>query len=222
MSKLSLQVILNQVDLALERYNKLRSRSQYDACSDQPDIEINEVLTILAATIDRLAPPGSRYLINAHEAIKRSGGTNPYLFTILPGILTALRNDYIAGHLQSLQEIIHAEVFSDFLEMATYLLEEGYKDPSAVLTGGVLEEHIRKLCEKNNIATIQGSKPIKADTLNAELVKANIYSKLDQKNVTAWLDLRNKAAHGKYNEYSKEQVALLIQSVRDFFSRNPA
>ena len=88
--------------------------------------------------------------------------------------------------------------------MSTYLLEEGYKDPSAVLTGSVLEEHIRKLCEKNNISIFQGIKPIKADALNAELVKANIYSKLDQKNVTAWLDLRNKAAHGKYNEYSKD------------------
>ncbi len=90
MSKLSLQVILNQVDSALEKYNKLRSRSKYDDCSDQPDIKINEALAILAATIDRLAPPGSRYLINANEAIKRSGGTNPYLFKILPGILTAL------------------------------------------------------------------------------------------------------------------------------------
>ena len=58
--------------------------------------------------------------------------------------------------------------------------------------------------------------------MNAELAGANVYSKLDQKNVTAWLDLRNKAAHGKYGEYTKEQVALLIQSVRDFITRNPA
>lgn len=58
--------------------------------------------------------------------------------------------------------------------------------------------------------------------MNADLAGANVYSKLDQKNVTAWLDLRNKAAHGKYGEYTKEQVALLIQSVRDFITRNPA
>ena len=38
----------------------------------------------------------------------------------------------------------------------------------------------------------------------------------------AWNDTRNKAAHGKYSEYTKDQVALLIQSVRDFITRNPA
>ena len=65
-------------------------------------------------------------------------------------------------------------------------------------------------------------RPVKADTLNAKLVKATIYSKLDQKNVTAWLDLRNKAAHGEYTEYTAEQVVLLISGVREFAARNHA
>ena len=47
------------------------------------------------------------------------------------------------------------------------------------------------------------------------------YNKLDQKSVTSWLDLRNKAAHGHYDQYSKEQVALMLQSVNEFMSRNP-
>ncbi|MGA2715977.1 MAG: hypothetical protein ABSG41_22980, partial [Bryobacteraceae bacterium] len=62
----------------------------------------------------------------------------------------------------------------------------------------------------------------KADLLNSELTAASVYSKLDQKSVTAWLDLRNKAAHGQYSEYAKEQVLLMIQSVRNFISRLPA
>ena len=86
----------------------------------------------------------------------------------------------------------------------------------------IAEERLRKLCDKNGIIVSQGGKPKKADALNAELAGANVYSKLDQKNVTAWLDLRNKAAHGKYIEYTKDQVALLIQSARDFITRNPA
>jgi hypothetical protein len=64
--------------------------------------------------------------------------------------------------------------------------------------------------------------PKKADTMNAELTKAMAYTKLDQKNVTAWLGLRNDAAHGNYNAYDKNQVVLLISSIRDFISRNPA
>lgn len=57
--------------------------------------------------------------------------------------------------------------------------------------------------------------------MNADLVKANVYNKLDQKQVTAWLDLRNKAAHGKYTGYSKEQVDLMIQGIINFMSRIP-
>lgn len=64
--------------------------------------------------------------------------------------------------------------------------------------------------------------PKKADLLNSELAAGNTYSKLDQKNITAWLDLRNKAAHGKYAEYTPEQVGLLIAGIRDFLTRNPA
>ena len=61
--------------------------------------------------------------------------------------------------------------------------------------------------------------PKKADKLNADLAKAEIYNKLDQKNITAWLDLRNKAAHGKYNDYDKEQVRLLLDGITGFMSR---
>jgi hypothetical protein len=58
--------------------------------------------------------------------------------------------------------------------------------------------------------------------MNADLASAGVYTKLDQKSVTAWLDLRNKAAHGEYAKYSQEQVGLLVSGVRDFIARNPA
>lgn len=58
--------------------------------------------------------------------------------------------------------------------------------------------------------------------VNADLAGARVYSSLDQKNVTAWLGLRNDAAHGHYNEYTGEQVALMLQGVRDFITRHPA
>ena len=110
-----------------------------------------------------------------------------------------------------------------FLEMAHQLLAEGYKDPAAVMAGSVLEEHLRQLCQKHDIPTEITKpgcpQPKKADALNADLAKKQVYNKLDQKNVTAWLDLRNKAAHGKYQEYTKEQVSLMLQSLSDFLVR---
>ena len=215
-------IIVAQIDALLERCNEIRKRSEFDnlALSDVPTDEATEIMTLVVAAIERFAPPNSRYIENLSQYLRHPTFT-PYFGTFV-GILKALRADYAAGNLQAITELIHADIFSDFLEMAEYLLEQGYKDPSAVITGSVLEEHLRKLCIKNGIAIIQGNRPKKADTINAELAAVNVFSKLDQKNITAWLDLRNKAAHGKYDEYSKEQVALLIQSIRDFITRHPA
>jgi hypothetical protein len=58
--------------------------------------------------------------------------------------------------------------------------------------------------------------------MNSEIAGAGVYTKLDQKSVTAWLDLRNKAAHGKYAEYTREQAALMLRGVMDFAARYPA
>ena len=142
------------------------------------------------------------------------------------GVVESLLNDLEAGYLSSLSEMIHGELFADFLERSEYLLNEGYKDAAAVITGGTLEAHLRQLCIKYKVDTevrsSTGVRPKKADFMNSDLAKASAYSKLDQKNVTSWLDLRNKAAHGEYDEYTKEQVSLFIGGVRDFITRNPA
>jgi hypothetical protein len=140
------------------------------------------------------------------------------------GILKAAKDESNKGWFVTVKGIISAEIFSDFLEMADYLLSEGYKDAAAVMIGSVLEEHLRQLCNKHGIPIeiIKNGKkePKKAATLNDELAGKSVYNKLDQKQVTAWLDLRNKAAHGKYNGYEKEQVELMHQGVMDFMSRN--
>lgn len=139
------------------------------------------------------------------------------------GILKAAKQEIDGGWLFTIKGIVSAEIFSDFLEMAEHLLKEGYKDAAAVMVGSVLEEHLRQLCLKNSIP-IEKDKdgkliPKKADLLNSELASVTIYNKLDQKSITSWLDLRNNAAHGKYSEYSKEQVEFMCQGVMNFMMR---
>lgn len=214
--------ILKQIDAVLEKYRQLRSRSQYDDCIDQPQTEITSVATLICDTVIRVAPRGSQYVESVKALTQKSGIDNPYIMPHIVGILKALRDAYEAGYLSNVEELIHADVFADFVEMAEYLLAEGYKDPAAVLTGSTLEEHLRKLSVRNGIAPTVAGRPKKSDQLNADLATQSVYSKLDQKSITAWLDLRNRAAHGKYGEYSKDQVGFLIQGVRDFMARNPA
>jgi hypothetical protein len=214
--------ILKQIAAQLDVWRAERARSKYDDLSDLGESETNLILTRLAATIDRLAPEGSRYKKNAHAVLQKYGESNAYNIPLLVGMLQALLADYEAGFLATVEELIHADIFGDFLEMSRYLLEEGYKDAAAVIAGGVLEEHLRKLCVRNNIATTASGRSKKADAMNSDLATAGAISKLDQKNVTAWLDLRNKSAHARYSEYSQQQVELLVQGIQDFITRVPA
>ena len=54
------------------------------------------------------------------------------------GILKAIKSEIDGGWLVTMKGIVSAEIFSDFLDMASHLLTEGYKDPAAVMIGSVL------------------------------------------------------------------------------------
>ncbi len=139
------------------------------------------------------------------------------------GVLEAVLDEIDKGWHKSVRGVVSAEVFSDFIEMANHLLDEGYKDAAAVMLGSTLEEHLRQLARENNVnieIEVKGKQSFKkADVLNTDLVKSEIYGKLDQKNVTAWLGLRNSAAHGKFDDYSLEQVIFFSQALNDFMAR---
>jgi hypothetical protein len=172
----------------------------------------------LAAAVDRLAPASSSYVREANTTVAIPGW---YSVVQLAGIVTALRDDYAAGYMTSVEGLIHADVFADFLEMAEELTSKGYKDAGAVIAGSVLEEHLRKLAAANGVSVHVGTAHKNADVINADLVKEGAYNKLEQKNVTAWLGLRNDAAHGSYGNYDKAMVEGLIRDVRDFMVRHP-
>jgi hypothetical protein len=157
------------------------------------------------------------------QMIERTKGHGSGHFDSACEILMAARGEVAGGWTRSLRSLITADIFSDFMDMGSYLLDEGYKDAAAVIIGSVLEEHLRQLAQSHGVSvevkTASASSPKKADRLNADLAGAEVYGKLDQKSITAWLDLRNKAAHGKYADYTKEQVRLMHQALLEFMAR---
>jgi hypothetical protein len=135
--------------------------------------------------------------------------------------------DVAAGFLQSIGELIHAELFGDFLEMAQHQLDQGYKDPAAIIAGSALEGQLRQMCKKVGLDVTYHDRdgealPKKASMLNAQLTRAEAHSKLDEQSVTAWLAVRNKAAHGQCDWYVIDQVRLMVDGVRDYIQRHPA
>jgi hypothetical protein len=109
--------------------------------------------------------------------------------------------------------------------MAAYLVaDENLIQPAAVIAGGVLEEHVRKLCDDLKISTFDAStgRPKKLDAMNADLAKTGLYGKNEQKQITAWCGIRNSAAHAKYDEFDEQHVRAMIDGLRAFISRFPA
>lgn len=216
--------VLRELDAALTEVQRATQGLKHDDFSDLKDFVAERLLTRVVATIERFAVPGSYYLSRIRDIREGSGLNARYSLRLASGVLHTLRDDTAAGRTESVLQLVHAEMFADFLEMAEYLADNGFKDGAAVIVGSALEAHIRAMCKLYGIATDDGTgRHKKADTLNAELDKAGAYrSKLELKSVTAWLDLRNKAAHGEYDKYDVKQVSLLIASIRDFMLRYPA
>tara|TARA_B110000908_G_C10165884_1_gene408346 strand:+ start:461 stop:1117 length:657 start_codon:yes stop_codon:yes gene_type:complete len=218
---MDIKLYIAQLEAIIASHKLMVQNSQYDDLSDLPKADRQSLVTRAIASIHRVTGVNSTYSKEIERILEALPSIHKHTSSII-GITQALKEDLELGYIQSLVEIVHSEIFSDFLDMARHLNNSGYKDSSAVLAGSTLESHLRKLALKNSIEVEKDDRPIKANKLNAELTKADIYGLLDQKNITAWLDLRNKAAHGNYEEYTKEQVDLLIAGIQDFITRNRA
>ena len=85
-----------------------------------------------------------------------------------------------------------------------------YKDPACVLTGVSLEIAVKELTLRHSV------QPGKLDKMNTDLCKLGIYNVAKQKQITAWADLRNKAAHGDWSAYTDPDVRDMLSGVQRF------
>ena len=125
-------------------------------------------------------------------------------------IFRAAKADYEGGYLFNVRALIKAEVLGDAIDQAADLLNAGYKDPACVVIGIALETALKEMC------TRAGTSHGKLDKMNADLNKAGTYNIAKQKQITAWADLRNKAAHGDWNAYNEADVKAFLDGVKRF------
>ena len=142
--------------------------------------------------------------------------------------LKALREDFEKGYLEDLTPQIEAEIASDYLGQAESLLAEGQPGkydhvPAAVLAGAVLEKALRKLCDNQQhpLPTVDNnSKPLMLNRLIPDLKKAGAYNEAMAKQLLAWADIRNHAAHGRFDQFTREQVGLMVQGIGHFLAQH--
>ena len=132
-------------------------------------------------------------------------------------ILKAAKEDLEGGYLKRLETLVSADIFTDLLEMADHLVEQGYKDPAASLIGAVLEDGLKQIARNHDIK-VKSREDIGA--LNSRLADVQIYNRLMQKRIQVWNDIRNNADHGNFSEYNLDLVKEMLNGVRDFLSQN--
>jgi len=130
-------------------------------------------------------------------------------------VLKALRADVEAGYLRKLSDLVCAEVFGDFLDMAQHLLDQGYRHPSASLTGAVLEDGLRRIARNHDIVVTDKDN---LNSLRDKCAQKKVYNDLVRRQITAWTALRDSADHGKFEDYTAQQVGSMIADVGAFLA----
>jgi hypothetical protein len=143
----------------------------------------------------------------------RAYSTNYDVFKSLKAVFLAAKEDFEGGYLSSMRTLVQAEVFDSELEQANELLNNSYSTAAAVIAGVVLETALRELCDRESIPHGNLNK------MNADLTKSGVYNKLAQKQITAWADIRNSAAHGKPNEFIDQDVTNMIRDIGQFLAK---
>ena len=134
----------------------------------------------------------SHHLTSFIAAERSTGyGTNYDILKKLRAVFLAVQEDFEGGYLNSLRNLVQAEVFSNELEQAEELLGRGYATAAAVIAGVVLETALRDLCTAHGIE--HGS----LNKMNDDLARANAYNATQKKRITALAGTRNSAAHGR-------------------------
>jgi len=136
-----------------------------------------------------------------------------------------LRQDYDEGIFTDVAAAIEVEVVADYLTMAEQLFtdEPGPHRhiPAAVLAGAVLEDGLRRLCQRQTPPVDTRKANGDPKTLNPlidDLKGVGVFNELKAKQLRAWADIRNAAAHGEFDKFGVQDVEAMLKGVGDFLA----
>lgn len=159
------------------------------------------------------------------EVFRSTTGERPKMQKAL-GILEALRDDLERGFLDDFVLRVEAEIAGDYMGQAETLLKGGHSGafdhvPAAVLSGAVLEKALKTLCDRQQPKIPATNANGEHKTLNPlidDLKKAGAFNELKAKQLRAWADIRNKAAHGEFNAFGKADVEQMLTGIENFLA----
>ena len=182
-----------------------RGRSIYYVSKAEVTGWCTSVLSLLQITFKE---SGSHFQNFQSEYKKFSGYESE--FESLTAILVAAKEDFEGGYLFNLTDLAKAEVLDDVLGQAKLFLRSGFKDVACVVIGVALETTLKEISLRHNLSIAS------LEDMNTALRKKDVYNLTKQKQLTAWIDLRNKGAHGSWTAYSAVDVSDMLTGVERF------
>jgi hypothetical protein len=167
------------------------------------------------------AGPKSSFVEQASQA----GGYASYqvgqLTAVLDSFIEYLKSGLHAG--LSPQRRAQIDVVSDILGQADQVLANDKYHPAdaAVLIGASLEEFLRNWVEAEGL--LIGEVKPGIDAYCKALRGAELVSKQDAKDITAWAGIRNHAAHGEWEQVAdRNRIRLMLEGVNLFMRQKTA
>jgi len=214
----ALQVITETVQEGADINDKptyrKRQRIPYD--------EFTQWKTNCLSLLDVIVPASS---IHRPSVLRFTNSTNnPSSKAFGVPFMKAILDDFENGFLDSLHLQIDAELNADFLVQAESLIEHGVAEkahiPAAVIAGAVLEHGLRSICQSVEPPepTESKGKRLMMSALIDSLKKRGVYNELTAKQLRAFSDIRNAAAHGDFDAFDPDQVSNMVKGVGSFLA----
>lgn len=178
-----------------------------DLYETQKNIKIDDLTVITYSISDFL----STLTVTQHGKHQLNYSSIAMMKFLKQRAILASAKDLLKSSLYDMRGFIQAEFHDNELSKSRTLLKNGYQRSAGVIAGVVLEEHLGNVCKNNNIQ-ISKKDPTLAE-YGGLLKENNVIDVPKWRRIQHLADLRNKCAHKKASDPTKDEVLDLIDGV---------
>ena len=201
-----LRDLVNQGELLVEKI------------SDEHEVEFRELAECVAwmfsavNVLEVSMPAGSRYSVQATRLLPKADDTFPATKMVpILAILKSAAAEWAAGLIGSLEFHFIGLAFEDFLRLAGEHNENGRHEVAAILASAVLEDTVKRLCRRHDIA----SEGKTLDNLISALKTKQILGKVKAERLRAHVKVRNQAFHAQWDEFDQRDLRQMIEDLEE-------
>ena len=210
------QKLLGQIDRLIEKFPPVK-QSWFSSTMGGHFKDTVAYETLITECYQLLAHIHS----SGHPSIQRTihaiNNASLYSLQQIEGILKGTKTNLEAGLLDDLTSKILIDLKADFLGTAQQLIDEGQKDPAAVLACVVLEDSLKRLAQKHGI---DGLADKEMSVVAGSLLAKSIIEKTTNQSIQSFKALRNAALHAQWAEVSVESLKLLLVFLPAFIEKH--